>query len=91
MRVDLAFKAFFRRCKAGENPGYPRFFVQSENALAKAQRKLSKQEKETPEYNRALKAVRHVHEKTANRRDDFAQKTSKNLVGRFGTNSFREP
>jgi putative transposase len=25
MRVDLAFKAFFRRCKAGEKPGYPRF------------------------------------------------------------------
>jgi putative transposase len=24
-RVDLAFKAFFRRCKAGEDPGYPRF------------------------------------------------------------------
>jgi putative transposase len=25
LRVDLAFKAFFRRCKTGENPGYPRF------------------------------------------------------------------
>ena len=25
VRVDLAFKAFFRRCKAGETPGYPRF------------------------------------------------------------------
>jgi len=25
MRVDLAFRAFFRRCKAGEKPGYPRF------------------------------------------------------------------
>jgi putative transposase len=24
-RVDLAFKAFFRRCKAGEKPGYPKF------------------------------------------------------------------
>ncbi len=24
-RVDLAFKAFFRRCKAGYTPGYPRF------------------------------------------------------------------
>lgn len=24
-RVDLAFKAFFRRCKLGENPGFPRF------------------------------------------------------------------
>jgi putative transposase len=25
LRVDLAFKAFFRRCKHGENPGFPRF------------------------------------------------------------------
>lgn len=25
VRVDLAFKAFFRRVKAGENPGFPRF------------------------------------------------------------------
>ncbi len=24
VRVDLAFKAFFRRCKAGDKPGYPR-------------------------------------------------------------------
>lgn len=24
-RVDLAFQAFFRRCKQGQNPGYPRF------------------------------------------------------------------
>ena len=24
-RVDLAFAAFFRRCAAGENPGYPRY------------------------------------------------------------------
>jgi putative transposase len=24
-RLDKAFKAFFRRCKAGEKPGFPRF------------------------------------------------------------------
>lgn len=24
-RVDLAFRAFFRRCKAGETPGFPRY------------------------------------------------------------------
>lgn len=24
-RLDLAFRAFFRRCKAGEEPGFPRF------------------------------------------------------------------
>ncbi|MFL5666243.1 MAG: RNA-guided endonuclease InsQ/TnpB family protein [Ktedonobacteraceae bacterium] len=23
VRIDLAFKAFFRRCKAGETPGFP--------------------------------------------------------------------
>jgi putative transposase len=25
VRTDLAFQAFFRRCRAGETPGYPRF------------------------------------------------------------------
>ena len=25
VRIDLGFQAFFRRCKAGEQPGYPRF------------------------------------------------------------------
>ncbi len=25
VRLDLAFKAFFRRCQAGETPGFPRF------------------------------------------------------------------
>lgn len=25
IRIDLAFKAFFRRCKASETPGFPRF------------------------------------------------------------------
>src|SRR2546429_8000644 len=25
VRIDLAFKAFFRRCKAGDAPGFPRF------------------------------------------------------------------
>ncbi len=25
VRIDLAFKSFFRRVKAGEEPGYPRF------------------------------------------------------------------
>jgi len=24
-RIDLAFQSFFRRCKAKENPGFPRF------------------------------------------------------------------
>lgn len=52
MRVDLAFRAFFRRVKAGETPGYPRFrgfdrydsftFPQSGFALTDNGLKLSK-------------------------------------------------
>ena len=52
IRVDLAFRAFFRRCKNKENPGYPRFksldrydsftYPQSGFRLLKKQLELSK-------------------------------------------------
>lgn len=52
LRVDLAFRAFFRRIKAGETPGYPRFrgfdrydsftFPQSGFTLIENRLKLSK-------------------------------------------------
>lgn len=51
-RLDKAFQAFFRRCKAGENPGFPRFrgvhrynsfcYPQSGFALAGSELKISK-------------------------------------------------
>ena len=31
VRLDLAFQAFFRRVKAGEQPGYPRFRERENN------------------------------------------------------------
>jgi len=52
LRVDLAFRAFFRRVRAGEKPGYPKFksfdrydsftYPQSGFTLLKKQLKLSK-------------------------------------------------
>ena len=33
VRVDLAFKAFFRRCKAGQTPGFPRFKGQGYDSI----------------------------------------------------------
>jgi putative transposase len=52
MRVDLAFRSFFRRVKAGEKPGYPRFrsfdrydsftFPQSGFSLVEDRLKISK-------------------------------------------------
>jgi len=47
-RVDLAYQAFFRRVEEWDDPGYPRFFVHEEKALAKAQRRLSQAAKGTP-------------------------------------------
>ena len=45
-RLDLAFAAFFRRCKSGETPGYPRF------------RPASRwKQLEFPHGNRALKLI----------------------------------
>lgn len=188
LRVDLAFKAFFRRCKSGENPGYPRFkqfnrhdsftypqmgydiqeksidlskignvkttfhrpldgmpktvtirrtptnkwfvsiacedvpakplpesnecigidvglktfamlsnghaiknpkFYQKEQKnLAKVQRKLSVCEKGSPDQKRAKKVVARVHERIKNKREDFVQKLSCNLVNQYGTICF---
>ena len=41
IRVDLAFKAFFRRVKAGENPGYPRFKGKGRYGVSRIHRLVS--------------------------------------------------
>src|SRR5207248_59806 len=68
----------------GEKIANPRFFRQDEKALAKAQRKLSKEAKGTPERAARRKAVARVHERIAFRRSDFAYQESRKLVNRFG-------
>jgi putative transposase len=66
-------------------------------ALAKAapaslfrSRKLSKAPKGTPERKAALKVVERVHERIANRRNDFANQVSCQLVDRFGVIVFED-
>jgi len=73
-RVDLAYQAFFRRVEEGNDPGYPRFLVHEEKALAKAQRRLSQAAKGTPDRAKSLKVVHRIHERITNRREDFVQK-----------------
>jgi len=62
----------------------PHFFKTEEKALAKAQRKMSKQKKNTPERRKAKKVVSRVHERIANRRHNFAHQESKKIVDLFG-------
>jgi putative transposase len=62
----------------------PRFFCMDEKAPAKAQRRLSKAEKGTPERARRRKPVARIHERIAFRRLNFAHQTARSIVNRFG-------
>jgi len=68
----------------------PRFFRRDERELAKAQRKLSKAEKGTPERAKRRKAVQHIHQRIANCRKDFAHKLSHEWVSSFGMIAFEK-
>jgi len=58
----------------------PRFFRKEQQALAKAQRKLSKQSKGSAEQTKARKVVARVHERIKNRRHNFVHQLSRKLV-----------
>ena len=87
--IDVGLESF-ATLSNGEKIENPRFFRTDEKALAKAQRKLSKAEKGTPERKKARKIVAHVHERIANRRLNFAHQTSRKVVDRFGTIVFED-
>lgn len=81
--VDVGL-THFATLSTGEQVANPRYLRKDERALAKAQRKLAKTEKGTPERGKRRKVVAHIHERIANRRKDFAHKLSRRLVNEFG-------
>ncbi|MBP2144806.1 putative transposase [Methanofollis sp. W23] len=87
--IDVGLESF-ATLSNGEKIENPRFFRTDQKALARAQRKLSKAEKGTPERKKARKIVAHIHERIANRRLNFAHQTSRKLVDRFGTIVFED-
>lgn len=80
--IDVGLESF-ATFSNGEKINNPHFFKQEEKALAKAQRKLSKQSKGTPERNKARKVVARVHERIANKRHNFIHQIARKLVDRF--------
>jgi|ERR1035437_4378812 putative transposase len=60
--IDMGLTVF-AKLSNGDPVENPRFFRKSKKALAKVQRRFSKQEKMAPERKHHLKAVRLVHEK----------------------------
>jgi putative transposase len=68
----------------------PRFFRKEEKELAKAQRKLSKATKGSPERKKAIRVVQRVHERIANKRYDFIHRLSKRLVDDYSFIAFED-
>jgi putative transposase len=73
----------FATLSTGEESAHPRFFRGEEKSLAKVQRRLSKEEKGTPERAKRRKIVARVHERIAWRRGDCAHQHSRQIVNQF--------
>jgi len=61
----------------------PRFFKQAEKELAKAQRKLAKEEKGTPKRKAKRLIVAKVHEKISNKRKNFCHQESRKIINNY--------
>jgi len=87
--IDLGLKCF-ATFSDGNGIANPRFFHRDEKKLAKAQRKLSKAEKGTPQRAKYRKAIQHIHQRIVNQRRDFAHQKSHELVNSFGYLAFED-
>jgi len=81
--IDVGLESF-ATLSNGEKIKNPRFFKTDQKALAKAQRKLSKQNEGSPERKRVKKIISRIHERIANRRNNFCHQEARKLVNRFG-------
>lgn len=81
--IDVGLTTF-ATLSTGDKICNPRFFRREEKALAKAQRRLSQEAKDTPARTKLRKVVSRVHERIANRRKDFAHQHSRQIINRFG-------
>lgn len=80
--IDLGCKTFIT-LSDGNIVKNPKFLKKSLKKIAKAQRRLAKQEKGSKERAKAKKIVGKVYQKVNNQRTDFLHKTSRKLVNKY--------
>jgi putative transposase len=85
--IDMGL-ARFAKLSNGDEIANPRFFRVAEKELAKAQCKLSKAARGTPEQAKRRKVVQHIYHRITNRRKNFAHQRSRELVNSFGFLAF---
>ena len=77
--IDVGLKTF-ATLSNGQEIANPHFFRVEEKALATTQRRLSKEEKGTPERASRCNVVARVYERIAWRRGDFAHQHSRRIL-----------
>jgi putative transposase len=65
---------------SGEKVGNPRFFMQDEKKLAKAQRRLAKKKLGSKNRDKARRKVARIHARIADRRRDFTHQLSTRII-----------
>jgi len=80
--IDMGIESF-AVLSTGEKIPNPKFFYEEEKELARAQRKLSRLEKGTREWEKQRRVVARIHERIVNKRKDFVNKLVKRIIQDF--------
>ena len=80
--VDLGIESLVT-LSTGEKVGNPRWFEQEYKRLRREQKKLSRKEKGSNNWERQRKRVAKVHQRIKDRRKDFIEKLTTRLVENF--------
>ena len=67
----------------GNTPGAPRWLHESQEKLAAMQRKLSRMQRGSKNYEEQLQKIRLLHEHIANQRKDFLHKESRRIADSY--------
>jgi putative transposase len=81
--IDVGISSF-AYLSDGTKISNPKFIRKEEKELARVQRKLSKQDKGTPERKKAKLIVARVYERITNKRKDFTHKESRKIINKYG-------
>ena len=81
--IDVGLNQF-AALSNGEFIDNPRFFRKDEHALAKAQRNLALQKRDSHKRRKSKKVVGRIHERIRNRRHDFVHQSARKIVNHYG-------
>lgn len=87
--VDVGLKSLITLSN-GEQVEPPQYLRHSEDKLVKAQRKLSREKKDSSNRNKQRIEVARIHRNIRNQRQDFAHKLSRTLVNTYDTIVFEK-